>query len=89
MSRNRFVNARPARMTSDDVVPCSLVEDGLLAAEGGTIAHVGASASCPEHERGRPEVDPGGRPVTPAPIDCHTHRVFGDDAELPAPEPSP
>jgi len=78
VSRNRFVNARLARMTSDEV-PYGLVEDGVLAVEDGTIAYAGARASCPERVRDWPEIDLGGRLVTPAPIDCHTHLVFGGD----------
>ena len=78
MSRNRLFHARLARMTPGDT-PYGLVEEGVLAVEDGTIVYAGTQASCPRHVRDWPGVDLGGRLVTPAPIDCHTHLVFGGD----------
>ena len=53
-----------------------LVERGAVAIEGERIAWVGPAAEAPEAGE---VVDLGGRLVTPAPIDCHTHLVFGGD----------
>ncbi|SFT63012.1 imidazolonepropionase [Sedimentitalea nanhaiensis] len=52
-----------------------LVDAGVIALDGGTIAHVGAEL--PEAYRGWPQQDLEGRLVTPGLIDCHTHLVFG------------
>ena len=78
MSRVLFVNARLARMTSGGAA-YGLVDDGTLAVEGGRIVHAGSRATCPAHALGWRAVDLGGRLVTPAPIDCHTHLVFAGD----------
>lgn len=50
--------------------------DGALALSGGRIAWVGAGDP-PCDYADWPAEDLGGRLVTPAPIDCHTHLVFG------------
>jgi imidazolonepropionase len=54
-----------------------LVEDGAIAIEGDRIVWVGKSADVPTAHRGQDARDLGGRLVTPAFIDCHTHIVFG------------
>jgi imidazolonepropionase len=54
-----------------------LVEDGAIAIEGDRIVWVGKSADVPTAYRGQDARDLGGRLVTPALIDCHTHIVFG------------
>jgi imidazolonepropionase len=56
-----------------------LVENGALAIESGRIAWLGPEAETPERWRGGETRDLGGRLVTPALIDCHTHIVFGGD----------
>ncbi|MFT3974563.1 MAG: imidazolonepropionase [Amaricoccus sp.] len=53
-----------------------LVEDGAVALRGGRIEAVGPRGTV---GAGLPERDLGGRLVTPALIDCHTHLVFGGD----------
>ena len=73
-----FVNCRIATMqpgAQSAGVPYGLVEDGALLVRDGRIAAVGARGQV----TGAPEEDLGGRLVTPAPIDCHTHLVFGGD----------
>ncbi|AVO36742.1 imidazolonepropionase [Pukyongiella litopenaei] len=50
--------------------------DGALALSGDRIAWVG-TGDLPRDYANWPAEDLGGRLVTPAPIDCHTHLVFG------------
>lgn len=52
-----------------------LVDDGAVALEGATIAWAGPLRALPEAWQGEERVDLGGRLVTPALIDCHTHIV--------------
>jgi imidazolonepropionase len=56
-----------------------LIENGAIAVEDGRIAWIGAMADRPAEWRGIEIDDCGGRLVTPALIDCHTHLVFGGD----------
>ena len=57
--------------------PYGLVENGAVVLEGGSIAWAGPGDALPDSYRGKPTQDLGGRLVTPAPIDCHTHIVHG------------
>ena len=54
-----------------------LIEDAALAIDGDAIAWVGLEQNLPESHAGLEPYDAGGRLVTPALIDCHTHLVFG------------
>ncbi|MDA8747787.1 imidazolonepropionase [Litoreibacter sp.] len=45
--------------------------------DGDAIAWVGRQADLPSEYAQSQDIDLGGRLVTPAPIDCHTHLVFG------------
>jgi imidazolonepropionase len=58
-----------------------LIQNGALALEGGKIAWVGSMQDIPDVWRARQTSDQvhdlGGRLITPALIDCHTHIVFG------------
>ncbi|WP_102223517.1 imidazolonepropionase [Acidimangrovimonas sediminis] len=65
-------NLRLATMLSGGA-PYGLIDGAAVAIEGDRIAWAGPSAEAPEGER----MDMGGRLVTPALIDCHTHVVFG------------
>lgn len=67
-----FHNCRIATLAENDH-PYGLIEDAVLVVNDGIIAHVGASDVEANGER----IDLGGRLVTPALIDCHTHLVFG------------
>lgn len=60
--------------------PYGLVEDGALLLRGGKIVAVGARGEIATRA-GSDTVteDLGGRLVTPAPIDCHTHLIHGGD----------
>ncbi len=69
-----FVNCRVATM-AEGGAPYGLIEDGAVSVRDGRVAGVGPRAGV----RGGAEEDLGGRLVTPAPIDCHTHLVFGGD----------
>ncbi|MGN6584576.1 MAG: imidazolonepropionase [Rhizobiaceae bacterium] len=54
-----------------------LIEKGAIAIDEGRIAWVGGAAERPAEWHGVEIDDLGGRLVTPALIDCHTHLVFG------------
>ncbi|PRX08176.1 UNVERIFIED_ORG: imidazolonepropionase [Martelella mediterranea] len=68
-----FTNANIVVMTGDDIAPVS----GVLAMRDGRIAYVGPGDGLPADCADFPVVDCGGRLVTPALIDCHTHIVYG------------
>lgn len=53
-----------------------LLGDGAVAIRGGRVEAVGERGAV---GGGLPERDMGGRLITPALIDCHTHLVFGGD----------
>ncbi len=73
------LRARRAATMAAAAADYGMIEDAAVAIEGERIAWVGRSAELPEGYRGAPSEDLGGRLVTPAPIDCHTHVVFGGD----------
>lgn len=56
-----------------------LIEDAAIVLRSGQIAWVGAATDLPADYAGIPARDLGGRLVTPALIDCHTHIVHGGD----------
>ncbi len=66
-----FVNCRAATMAEG--APYGLIDDAAILTEGGTIRWVGPRADAPSAATH----DLGGRLVTPALIDCHTHVVHG------------
>lgn len=70
-----FTNA--TLVTLSDNRDYGLIEDGAIALDGETIAWVGTAGDVPEMYRDMQTLDLGGRLVTPALIDCHTHIVFG------------
>jgi imidazolonepropionase len=57
------------------------VEDAAIAVRAGRIAWLGPAADLPAGEPATTQ-SLGGRWVTPALIDCHTHLVFGGDRAL-------
>ncbi len=59
--------------------PYGLDEDGAIAVSAGMIVWAGARSDMPSVYAGWDAVEMGGRLVTPALIDCHTHIVFGGD----------
>ncbi len=54
-----------------------LIPNGVIALRGGLIDWVGAKADLPQAYAGWRVEDMGGRLITPALIDCHSHIVFG------------
>ena len=70
-----LTNAHIATLQSDDSF--GLIERGSIAVRGETIAWVGNANDMPALYRDDVAHDVGGRLVTPALIDCHTHVVFG------------
>ncbi len=54
-----------------------LIDAGAVAIDGAHIRWAGAETDLPAEYRAQQEHDLGGRLVTPAPIDCHTHIVHG------------
>lgn len=69
-----LTNLRLAAMTADR--PYGLLEDAAIAISDGRVLHAGPSAELAETYRAFERRDLGGRLVTPALIDCHTHLVF-------------
>ncbi|GAA0777610.1 imidazolonepropionase [Roseibium denhamense] len=78
MPQRLLTHARLATFTQTGT-PYGLIEDSVLAVDGGTIAYAGPAADLPQAFAGFPKENLGGRLVTPGLIDCHTHVVFGGD----------
>ncbi|WP_374646758.1 imidazolonepropionase [Tabrizicola sp.] len=56
-----------------------MIEGGAVVLDQGRILWTGAGADLPAEHAKAPRRDLGGRLVTPALIDCHSHIVFGGD----------
>ncbi|MCE8520167.1 imidazolonepropionase [Ruegeria pomeroyi] len=76
MSIALFQNCTLATMAGDSA-PYGLIHDAALVAEAGHILWAGPRADLPARFAALPAHDLGGRLMTPALIDCHTHIVFG------------
>ncbi|MCY0150343.1 imidazolonepropionase [Hoeflea sp. G2-23] len=63
--------------TMDGTPAYGLVEQGVIVTEAGRIAWVGPASELPAEFHGHESLNLGGRLVTPALIDCHTHVVHG------------
>jgi imidazolonepropionase-like amidohydrolase len=70
-----LINANLATMDASPAY--GLVAEGALAIEDGRIAWAGPMSGLPSRFRDLETLDLGGRLVTPALIDCHTHVVHG------------
>ena len=70
-----FVLTNAAVATMSPGAPYGLIPDAAIAVRGGRIAAVGPAAEVAAADL--PVRDLGGRLVTPALVDCHTHVVFG------------
>ena len=57
--------------------PYGLIKDAAIVLAGGKIAWIGAQADLPSDYAALPVRDMGGRLITPALIDCHTHVIHG------------
>lgn len=75
MSDKLLINLRVATMTDD--IDYGLVENAAIAVKGGLIDWIGPHKNLPTHYQNWATSDVGGRLVSPALIDCHTHVVFG------------
>ena len=71
-----LANAKVATMGKGSD-PYGLIDDAAIVTDGARIAWCGPEAEVPEDFREQTRHDLGGRLVTPALIDCHTHLVFG------------
>jgi imidazolonepropionase len=72
-----LMNARLATMQPDR--PWAPLPGGAVAVEGGRIAWAGPLAELPDRFASLERQDLGGRLLTPALIDCHSHIVHGGD----------
>ena len=70
-----LTNLTVARMTDDH--PYGLIEAAAILLDGDKVAWVGTEIELPSVAIDLPRYDLGGRLVTPAFIDCHTHIVAG------------
>jgi imidazolonepropionase len=70
-----LTNARVATLAQNDSF--GMIEDGAIGLRGESIAWAGPSNEVPPEFRSGEQRDLGGRLVTPALVDCHTHLVFG------------
>ena len=78
MSRSEFLLTDLRAATMDGAQAYGLIEAAAIAIRDGRIIWVGPEADLPPEWRGLPLATPlGGRLVTPALIDCHTHIVHG------------
>lgn len=68
---------REARLATLAGSGSGLVEDGAIAVRDGRIVHAGPRADLPAGLTADTEIPLGGRLVTPALVDCHTHIVHG------------
>lgn len=69
-------NGRVATIAGGDV-PYGLIDNGAIAIESGRISWIGKKSELPDSYDSFLIHDLGGRVVTPALIDCHTHIVYG------------
>ena len=72
-----LIDAHIATMRRDEN-DYGAITDGALAIAGGEIAWLGARSALPDNAATQIR-SLGGRWITPALIDCHTHLVFGGD----------
>lgn len=70
-----LANAKLATLQNNDEF--GIIDDGVIVLDGAHIAWVGGAIELPDTYRDQEIRDLGGRLVTPALIDCHTHVVFG------------
>ncbi|MGY6534165.1 MAG: imidazolonepropionase [Pararhodobacter sp.] len=76
MAKAVLCNTRLATMVGAGY---GLIPDGALVVGDERILHAGPLADLPAEYASLPRQDMGGRLITPAPVDCHTHLVHGGD----------
>ncbi len=75
-SGNLLTNLNLASMAAG-AMPYGLVADATIAVDAGRVVWCGVRDGVPAEFDGWQQDDLGGRLVTPALIDCHTHIIFG------------
>ncbi len=75
MARKLLTDLKVATMAHNNV-PYGLINKAAIALEGNKVAWVGSEEKLPSEYQTWPKSSLGGRLVTPAFIDCHTHIVF-------------
>lgn len=73
-----LINLQAATMAGKSD-PYGLIADTAVVLDQGRIAWVGPRADLPAEHSAHPQHDMGGRLITPALIDCHTHVVHGSN----------
>ncbi len=58
-------------------LPYGLIENGAIVVDNGIITWVGVADDIPDTYANYTDIDLGGRLLSPALIDCHTHLVYG------------
>ncbi len=81
MALHLLTNLTAATLT-DTGAPYGMIEDAAIVIEGSQIAWVGAKADLPSQYQTAQRHDLGGRLVSPALIDCHTHVVHGGNRAI-------
>ncbi|MCF4167327.1 imidazolonepropionase [Zavarzinia compransoris] len=77
MSAASFVLIKARIATMAEPSGYGLLDDGAIVVADGRIQFVGGRGDLPRQFAAWPHIDLGGRLVTPALIDCHTHLVHG------------
>jgi len=72
-----LTNASVATMVDGSDTPYGLIQDAGVRVLDGNIVWVGNQAQLPPIDSDEEQVNLGGRLITPALIDCHTHIVHG------------
>ncbi len=81
MAQKVLTHCRIATMNKGETA-YGLIEDGAIVLSDDRIEWVGKASQLPQAYAKAQNVDLGGRLVTPALIDCHTHLVFGGNRAL-------
>mgnify|MGYP003942304307 FL=1 len=75
MSYKVLKNCHLATMRADRI-PYGRIEDAVIVLEKDRIVWAGQATEAPDKYQSAQHIDIGGRLVTPALIDCHTHVIF-------------
>ena len=81
MAQKLLTNCKLATMAKGQP-SYGMIEDGSIVLSDDVIDWVGATKQLPQENQQIEKIDLGGRLVTPAPIDCHTHLIFGGNRAL-------
>ena len=78
MSRKVLNNCQIATMLSNGT-PYGLIKDAMVVLDKDRIVWAGRAVDSPDRNHDAEHINLGGRLITPALIDCHTHVVFAGD----------